>query len=241
MNKSISGSGKIPAGEYEAIRISGSGRLSGLVCCESCHTTGSSKGDELECKNSFKVSGTSTFLKDVKAGSVSVSGLFTCGGKLEVKERLSCSGSIKCSGDIRCGELSVSGELDADSDIEAETVRIFGEVECEGLLNAETITVKGAGSCFGSIGGSKIDITRGGVMKKVVQVPLLSKLMKRLSGKNEVKNGIEGDEITLENVHTPRVAGRVVVIGDDCCIDLVQYSEIVSISEKAKVGNTEKV
>lgn len=241
MNKSISGSGKITEGEYEEIRISGSGRLCGLVSCDSCHTSGTSKGDELICKNAFKVSGESTFLKDLKAGSVSVSGSFTCGGKLEAKERIGCSGSIRCRGDIRCGELSVTGELNVEADIEAEIVRVVGEIECEGLMNAENITIKGAGSSFGSIGGCKIDITRGGVMKKIIKVPVLSSLMKSISGKIEVKTAIEGDEVTLENVHTPRVSGRVVVIGDDCRIDLVQYSESVTISDKAKVGRTEQL
>ena len=56
-----------------------------------------------------------------------------------------------------------------------------------------------------------------------------------------MKNAIEADTIALENVKTPRVSGRIVAIGEDCEIDLVQYSEEIEISPKAKVGRTEKI
>ena len=72
-------------------------------------------------------------------------------------------------------------------------------------------------------------------------MPLFSSLVKRASGKVQVNNSIEGDEIALEGVVTPRVSGRVVAIGADCEIELVQYSEQVEISPEAEVGRTERV
>ncbi|MBE6985025.1 MAG: polymer-forming cytoskeletal protein [Ruminococcaceae bacterium] len=241
MNKSIAGSGEILAGEYESIRISGSGRLFGLVRCESFSTSGSSTGESIECGNAFKVSGESTFTKDVSAGHVSIAGSFTCGGDLLARERVSVSGSAKCMRNIKCGSMSVAGELIANADIEAETVKVTGEVKCAGLLNAESITIKGNGSKIGSVGGSSIVICRGSVSKNLVKVPVISTIVKSVSSKVCVMHDIEGDEIMLENVEVPRVSGRIVTIGDDCRIDLVQYSQEINISPKAKVAKTEKI
>ncbi len=241
MNISIAGCGQIAPGEYEDIRISGSGKLSGLVRCASFSTTGSSRGAELDCKGAVKVAGSSSFSKSIRAGSVSVSGSLDNGGDLWVHNEISCSGSVECGGSIRCGTLKVSGEVEADGGVEAESVSVSGTLECDGLLNAENIEIKGTGMKIGSIGGSRIIIRRAAALSKLAKIPLLSSVFKTVSGMVEVPGGIEGDTIELENVRTPRVCGRIVTIEDDCNIDLVQYSEEIHISPKAKVGRSEQV
>ncbi len=241
MNKHIAGSGRIPAGEYESIHISGSGTLSGLVRCESFSTSGSSKGDSIDCKTTFKISGASTFMKDISAQSVGVSGSFTCGGNIKAKDRVSASGVIKCSSNVKCAELNVSGQMTVGGEIEAENVKVSGQLDCDGLVNAEEVTIKGAGSTIGAIGGSRIVLRRGDILKSMTKIPIIGTIAKTVSGKIKVTGSIEGDEITLENVDAARVSGRIVSIGDDCCIDLVQYSEEVTISEKARVKKTEKI
>lgn len=241
MNKTISGDGQVAAGVYEKIRITGSGRLSSGIRCASFHTSGESRGMDIECEQEFQVSGSCSFSRQVKANSVSVSGSFSCGGDIVATQKLSCSGSIECDGSVRCGILSVSGELEADGDVEADSVEVIGELDCKGLLNAETIVLKGAGMEIGSIGGSKITITRASVVRGMLKVPLLSSVIRHTGGAVTVKEGIEGDEIYLENVEAKKVSGRVVTIGEDCKIDLVQYSESINISPKASVGRTEKI
>ena len=57
----------------------------------------------------------------------------------------------------------------------------------------------------------------------------------------DLDRAIEADTVALENVRAPRVSGRVVAIGEDCEIELVQYSEQIEISPRAKVGRTEKL
>ena len=47
--------------------------------------------------------------------------------------------------------------------------------------------------------------------------------------------------IVLENVKTPTVSGRAVTIEADCDIDLVRYSESITVSPKARVGRTEQI
>ena len=242
MDMRISGSGQIGAGEYEKVRISGSGRLNGLVRCESFHASGSAHGEEIECKKEFHVSGSCGFDKKVKAESLSASGSFSCDGDVAVTEKMSCSGSIRVKGSVKCGTLSVSGSTSVGGDLEAEVVNVGGKLNCGGLLNAEEITIKFDRSMdIGSIGGSKITIYKDSRIKRTIRLPLLSSLIQDAGGTVRVQNSIEGDCIALESVSAQSVSGRIVAIGADCKIDLVQYSEQVEISPEAVVGKVEKV
>ena len=237
MDMRISGSGKIPAGEYGHVSVSGSGRLSGLVRCDTFSSSGSSKGDSMACRESFRVSGSSSFSESVSAGSVGVSGAFSCGGDMTAVETISCSGSVRCKGNVKSDQLSVSGVLTADGDAEAEEIRVHGCINCGGLLNAETLEIRfKQGMSIGSIGGSRIQIIRE--QNRVFR--LFWRWHESLD-RITVASAVEGDEITLEYVTCPRVTGRAVTIGAGCKIDLVQYSETVEISPDAKVGRTEKV
>ena len=49
----ISGSGNIPSGEYNKVSVSGSGHLIGKVRCVSFFSSGSSKGEDIECIENF--------------------------------------------------------------------------------------------------------------------------------------------------------------------------------------------
>ncbi len=241
MNMHISGSRKIPSGEYEKISVSGSGRLHGLVRCESFFTSGSSSGESIECADNFKISGSSSFSGNVSAGYIGISGSFSC-GELASSGKISVSGSAKCAGNIKCDLLSVSGSIKVGDGVEAEKVKIGGVINCAGLLNAENIEIKfDRGMNIGSIGGSRIAIIREKKRKIGERLPLLSSLVKKINGNVCVDGSIEGDEIALEAVTCPRVTGRVVAIGKGCEIDLVQYSDQIEISPDAKVLKTEKI
>ena len=242
MDMRISGSGRIVAGEYDNIRISGSGHCSGLVRCASFHASGSAGGEALECKNELNVSGSCGFDKDILCGNLGVSGAFSCGGNTTAREKFRCSGGAKVAGNIKCGELHISGSITAGGDIEAETVKVSGKINCSGLLNAEEINICSSGNMeIGTIGGSKVVIYPERRERCIERLPLLSSLIHFSGGAVRIKNAIEADTIALENVKTPRVSGRIVAIGENCEIDLVQYSEEIEISPKAKVGRTEKI
>ncbi|MBE6634505.1 MAG: polymer-forming cytoskeletal protein [Ruminococcaceae bacterium] len=241
MNMKISGAGQIPAGEYEDIRISGSASLHGLIRCKSYHVSGASRGDGLDCENECKISGSSRFTGTIKAGSLTVSGAFHCNDNLEVSGKLICSGSVQCGGNLRAAEISASGGLTCKGGIEAELVRASGKLNCGGLLNAEEIDIEYTnGIDIESIGGSKIAVYKARGIKKVNRLPLLSKL---INGDNSLARigSVEGDTIALEGVMAQSVCGRVVAIGEDCDIALVQYSEQVEVSPRAKVGAIEKI
>ncbi len=238
----ISGSGKIALGEYNNVSVSGSGHLIGKVRCVSFSSSGSSRGDDIECTEKFKVSGSSHFSGNIEASDVKVSGSLHCDGDIIANESFSTSGSAKCGKNIKCELLTVSGSLKVEGDIESESVKIYGIVNCEGLLNAENIEIKfDRGMNIGSIGGSKIVIVSEKAINVFQRLPLFSSLAKSATKGVNVNSSIEGDEVALEYVTCPRVTGRVVAIGQGCNIDLVQYSEDIEISPDAKVAKTEKI
>ena len=242
IDMNIAGSGNIPSGEYNKVSICGSGHLIGKVRCVSFCSSGSSKGEDIECKEIFKVVGSSHFSGNIEAEDVKVAGALHCDGELIAKEGFSTSGSAKCGNSVKCEQLSVAGSLKVKGDIESESVKINGTVNCEGLINAENIEIKfDRGADIGSVGGSKIVIVSKKAIKVFKRLPLFSSLTKIATKGVNVSTSIEGDEVELEYVTCPRVTGRVITIGQGCNVDLVQYSENIEISPDAKVGKTEKI
>ncbi len=164
-------------------------------------------------------------------------------GNITVENTLKIAGSVRCGGDLKGAEVVCSGGADIGGGIEAESFRSSGRVVCGGLLNAEKIDISldGIGSRIGSIGGSDVRIHCERTAKKITRLPLFAKLVGGAGGNLTVDEWIEGDTVAVEFVRTPKVVGRVVAIGADCEIDLVQYSEEIEIHPDAKVGTCEKV
>ena len=228
MNMKISGSGVVPAGEYDDIKTSGSSRLLGEVRCESLCTSGMTRAESLFCRGKIIGSGKSLFSGSVCAKKIKSSGNFYCAGDIRA-DSIESSGSIKCKSKIKSKYLNSSGVISA-SQIEAENVTVYGALRCEGLLNAENVEIISDGKCIiGSIGGSKITVKPR---------RWIFSFFKR---RTVVKSTIEGDEITLKKVICPRVSGRAVIVRGGCIIDLLQYSEKIEIARGARVKRIEKV
>ena len=245
----ISGSGHIPAGEYnENISISGSGKINGNLRCLSISCSGSIKGEgSVFCNGDFRCSGSAHLKKELHAKNI------TASGSLQVEDDIFCenvvrvAGGMVCKGELKCSSVCCAGSIEIGNGIEAEDFHSAGKLICGGLLNAEKIDISldGAGGKAGSIGGSEIKIywdPRKAPSKNVIRMPLFSKLVNAAScGCFTVEEQIEGDMVAIECVKTPKVVGRVVAIGADCEIDLVQYSEEIEIHPNAKVGKIEKI
>lgn len=246
MDMSFSGAGSIAPGEYDKVRISGSGRSEGLIRCESIHVSGSYHGESIECINEFHASGSAKNDGDVSAGSMGISGAYKCEGNITVKDEAHISGSFGCGKNLKCGELKIYGAAKIGGDIEAEHAVICGGVKCAGLINAEVLEIYlgqggiGNSTKAGSIGGSKITVESKG---SAHHPGFFEILFGWNSGKAtlEVEESIEGDDIRLEKTIAKTVIGRNVVIGEGCKIGLVQYSEEAIISPDAQVGSCEKI
>lgn len=227
MDMRILGKGVISSGEYDNVSIKGNGRLCGKIRCLSLVTSGKSKGETIECTETLKASGSTSFSESINAKHIYISGSLSCGENLTADESLTCFGKAKCEGSLRCKQLSFRGLLETAADIEAESIRGKGAIQCNGLLNAESIEIRtNAPSMIGSIGGSRIELKR-------------QRFRFFIRKRTTVSSSIEGDDITLENVTCPRVTGRRVTIGKGCKIGLVQYSEDIHI-RKATIEKLEK-
>lgn len=239
----ISGSGTIPAGEYQTISISGSGKGSGDIRCESLHISGSAHlQGHVTCHRDIRISGSAHVDGAVQTHSIQISGSCKLGQDLDAEESVLIAGACKLEGSLRTkGELKSAGSLTVQQNIEAERVQIKGHVTCPGLLNAEDIFIQRqsrSSTCeIGSIGGGHIRVC-------LPESPLPSwKFWKRTTDRMlclQVQESIEGDEIDLEYTKAGTVTGKRVRIGAGCEIGVVRYTEQADIDPDAIVHTLEK-
>ena len=98
----ISGSGTVGSGEYNEVKISGSGRICGDVKCERFAVSGSAhSAGVIECSGELSVSGSLKTDGGVKADSARISGSTAIGGSL-------------CKHIEDCGQRSRFWELHGD-------------------------------------------------------------------------------------------------------------------------------
>lgn len=216
MDYKFSGAGTVPAGEYDAVKVSGAAKLAGDVRCASFSVSGSLGGSgSISC-----------------SGGVHLSGSASIGGPVSAGE-LKASGAFKCEG-LHGGELRVAGSARVDGDMEGDSIRVSGSINCSGLVNADRVEIHIGGACSaGSIGGGEIGIyseNRSGGLSRIL-------FGKNSHGTMSVEESIEGDNVYLEYVTCPSVTGRSVTIGPGCRIDSVQYGETVEISPEARVDS----
>ena len=122
MDMKVSGSGVLPGGEYESVKLSGAVKLAGDVTCTSFSSSGALQGQGINCLGKISISGSSK-LGDLSAEELAVSGAFACGT-------------------VKCTELSVKGAVSVAGDITAtESAVLQGAVSCKGLLSAERISI----------------------------------------------------------------------------------------------------
>lgn len=211
----ISGAGNVGGGEYENISISGSGKVTSDVRCQSFGNSGSVHiCGNVECSGEFKIAGSGRVDGDIKCGSCHLA------GAAKVK-------SIEAN-----GELEFAGSFIADGNVSGEKVTIAGATNANGLINGDEIriTFDGNGVKANEIGGGIIKIAPKGV---------------RWFSKKKIKHSeigtIEGDDISLELVKADVVRGANIKIGDGCEIEKVEYSESLEISENAHVDCQVKI
>ena len=143
MDLKLSGSGIVPAGEYETVALSGSAKISGDIKCSAFSAAGSLKGEAVECLGNMKISGSSKFTKGISAKDLTVSGSFSCGG-------------------IECENLSVKGASMIDGEMfAAESAVLQGAIACNGLLSAERVSIVfGGKTAISAIKGGSVSMTK---------------------------------------------------------------------------------
>ena len=237
MDMKIAGAGVVGGGEYDKISISGSAKAEGLIRCKELHCAGAFSGSaDIECENDIKISGAFSNSGTVKSKEFKSSGSAKTG--TISAEIIKVSGAFKVEGNLKAGELKIGGGLKTTGDIEAEKAEITGGISCGGLINAEELRIELSSSGCSkaeNIGGSKI------IVENYRENGILNRIFGRKSCNFVVSESIEGDEIIIEHTKAKTVTGKFVMIGEDCEIELLQYSESAEISPKAKIRRCEKI
>ncbi|KMK75606.1 polymer-forming cytoskeletal protein [Alkalihalobacillus pseudalcaliphilus] len=233
-NLIISGSGSATGGEYDQVKISGSGRISGDIECEKFLCNGSSKvegdieGVQITINGSTKVGG------DVRSKeTLKVNGSTVIEGSVLYKE-FKISGSSRILGDTSGEHLILRGSVKIEGDCEAEYAEFNGSFKIEGLLNADKVEIELNGRSYvKEIGGEIISVTR-------TKSNLLDRLFKPLA-KELTAEVIEGDKVEIEYTQADVVRGNHIKIGPGCKVDLVEYKGELDIHDNASVKEIKKV
>ena len=177
----IAGAGTIQGGEYDEVKISGSGRIVGDVTC-----------------NEFKGAGSITIEKSLTAKEFKCSGAVKIEGKLKVKEG-KISGAGKILGDVEAEELEIHGSLVVEGDINAE--EFIGKLGSGSFNNiyGETIMINTKGEF---IGGYFHDVITNVRINEIEATTICLKDVKakRVSGENVViESGCTIDVVEYSN------------------------------------------
>lgn len=227
----ISGSGSAGGGDYDQIKISGSGKLTGDASCHTFKVSGSTAIEGSLKAVDAGMSGSTRFRKNVEAETFKASGSVKVDGDIKAQE-LKTSGSFTVGGALSGEFLSFSGAIKVAADCNAEQFNLNGQCQIGGLLNADSVTIELEGrSEVKAIGAANIRITEGrygGFIKDLVG------LFSDQSGKL-ICETIEGDEIYLENTICEMVRGGQITIGKGCQIKQVEYSGSLKVESDGRV------
>lgn len=220
MDMRVSGSSRMPGGEYGCVSISGSGKIEGdlkaehLRCSGAAKVLGNAQTKELSCSGACSVQGDAAAQNAAISGSTKIGGSFA-GGEVKVH------GGFKVEKDLHCTQLIVTGGISVADNAEAEQVKINGAAQIGGLLNAEGIELTGSSvSRISEIGCAWLKVRRGANV---------SGLWDRLVGR-QVRtytlqaNTIEADTADLEYTQADVIRGRDIYLGEGCRVRRVEYT-----------------
>ncbi len=246
----ISGSGSAGGGNYNSIKISGSGSVKGDVNCREMVITGSGKIDGNVQALDIKFSGSGKIIGNVNSDGIKVTGSGSFKAKVETKsmavsgatgidegvkaENLAISGSLRVNKKIEGGTLKLRGELSSES-CEVESFDSEGSFRISSLLSADNISISLIGRCEAKeIGGEVVNVRKGYAKRGIIQ-NIFGAIFNQDG--TLIAEVIEGDEIYLENTKAKVVRGSRVTIGFGCDIDNVEYKESIQVDENSNVKN----
>ena len=239
---SIRGAGEISGGRYRRLSIFGAGEVLGDIEAERLRVIGSGEIHGRADVTRLTVLGSGEIAADLVAGAVHATGSFEVGGELRA-ETLTVRGACDIDGRILADAVSMFGALECKDRIETATFRSRGAIDVDGLLSGDTVEIHLGGnvSRVGEIGGERIEVWRGAFGKTNPVLQGLSSLLTWGSRRGRLEaDGIEADEIHLENTRAKVVRGRNVTVGVGCRIDEVEYAEGLTVHPSAHVTTKAK-
>ena len=238
-NIHISGSGRVAAdgSEYDEVRISGSGRISGTLHCKSIGVSGSGRfEDAVVCEGDTRMSGSGHFDGDLDSNTVHVSGAGKFARSVRCNQ-MRVSGAVKVGGNVDGGDITLSGAANIDGGVNAEHIRISGVSTIGGLLNAEHIEIRLGGlNQISEIGCSRLEVVPDGALTRGFHFSLFGKRFGTGGARTLETNIIEGDELLLCDTRAKVVRGKLVQIGPGCEIGRVEYTDRLEVDPTSEVA-----
>ena len=234
-NVIINGNGTSPGGDYNNVKINGSGKIDGDVTCVDFVIHGSGKAMGSVASTMLHVNGSGHVLRVVKTDELKARGSATFNEAVSC-ESASISGASTFLKNLDAKKIRVSGSIKVDADCSADSFFSTGLFQIGGLLSADTVDIRLGlvKSTAKEIGGEKITIRTTPGRAKVrsffgADKPLLE------------TGAIEGNEISLESTRAKVVRGHNVSLGSGCDIDVVEYTGVLKKASDANVGEEKKV
>ncbi|MCW8132729.1 MAG: hypothetical protein KIS92_20450 [Planctomycetota bacterium] len=253
-NPSITGAGDIEGGKFKSLTIAGSGTVNGDVEAKTVEVSGAGEidgnlnGGSVSASGSFSVSGSleadafdsagsSSVGGSVKAGKVFNGGAFEVGRDIEAKS-FESHGAFGVGGSIEADDILI--ELGGDSHahaIKGNTVKVRRNKSAggsSGTIRGGSVISGGTVVTGGVVSGGAVGYAEGG---KVSGGTVSSSVSGGSSGgkfKLKVKT-LEGDKLDLEATVADLVKGAKVIIGKNCKIETVEYTDSIEVHEKAQV------
>jgi cytoskeletal protein CcmA (bactofilin family) len=160
---------------------------------------------------------------DLKAEALLVDGTFTSRGALTAGSFV-CDGLAKFYGNMKVDKIEVDGMLSVKGGTKVEATEIFcdGFISLDGEMSADRIEADG------SISAREIVGDRIRILSRHHGFAIFSR-------RSRIEL-IEATEVEISGVIAREVNGKVVTIGPDCRIDLVDCSGSLYVSPRARVG-----
>ncbi|MCL1950979.1 MAG: hypothetical protein FWF59_14760 [Turicibacter sp.] len=224
-NLRIDGVGSHEGGVFDRIEFNGVGTLKGGVQADeiSVNGVGTFNGDV--ATGHLGVDGMCTFNSQVQADTLDINGTAKINGGLGVGT-LNVNGNLKINGGMKGDTMTNNGRLVVTEDCELEAFRSDGLINVSGSLNAETVELNIALKCqVREIGGSQITVRQIGT----------ASFLESFFPTFLQADTIEGDIIQLEATKAKKVSGHEIIIGENCDIDVVEYTGTYQQSPSARV------
>lgn len=231
----INGDGNLSGGTYGALTINGAGTINGDSDATDVRINGAGTINGNLIATSITVNGTGTFNGSVQANEMIVNGDASIRDGAGIG-RFSIKGNASVGGGVAAHEVVLRGFLKAGGDCECESFSGEGAFTIGGLLNAGIVDIKVYGTCTArEIGGERVTVRQPQGFQSFTQIFTF------FAEKRLTADTIEADDIYLEATHAKIVRGKNVTIGQDCRIDIVEYTDAYSAVPGTIVGDARKV
>lgn len=175
--------------------------------------------DEVSIAGSAKVKGF------VKCNVFKTSGASSIDSSMEAKV-FKASGSVKLEGNLKAEEVKIAGAARIEGSVDSEEFSASGSLVIEGDINTDTLKLSITNGQFESIYGDEIYINSDGNFIN----EFFHEVVKNISIKE-----IEATTICIKDVNVERISGESITVEAGCKIGIIEYSEKLNISSKAKV------